>query len=333
MEHSLCCMNNQMSKSRGARKRTKSNVWWVIAVPAIWDEMSKEMMKYCAKEAGMVYFSLGSEPVCTAFHVLQNCDIKLNSRGPTRFIVLDCGGGIVDAAYIQVSEDKHNIQQLHYSEGIRAGGLDIDDKFEEILQKLLSTEIYELMGNKAFWVKQRAEFMASKFLLSLPNQGFDNYTTTWNVNLAPVVVSKLRKWSKSKKKDKDKYEKLKALKKTIKEFEIEKYSLNNEDEKDNNDMVKAFELSQGHNQLQIKKDGWKWLHEEVLRKVVDFLRKSCNHAAVSSCNHIILSGGFAKSNYLRDRLQKEFSSKQFLIPSDPHLAVVKGICIDISDLA
>ena len=59
--------------------------------------MRKEMMNYCAKQAGMEYFSFGSEPICTVFHVLQNCDVKLNPKGPTKFIVLDCGGGTVDS--------------------------------------------------------------------------------------------------------------------------------------------------------------------------------------------------------------------------------------------
>ncbi len=123
MNHSLKVIN-AFNKLAGWNSINATQVYWVISVPAIWDEMSKEMMKDCACKAGMKYFSLGSEPTCTVFHVLNNTDIKLNSKlGNNQFIVLDCGGGTVDASCVEIRADTGQVNELHFSEGIRCGGL------------------------------------------------------------------------------------------------------------------------------------------------------------------------------------------------------------------
>ncbi len=49
-----------------------------------------------------------------------------------------------------------------------------------------------------------------------------------------------------------------------------------------------------------------------------------NVGKISECDNIILSGGFANSEYLKIRLYKEFPGKTFYVPKHPHLAVAKG---------
>eukprot|EP01083_Nonionella_stella_P274820 933090_1 len=62
MEHSLKVING-FNKLAAVDEITINKIFWIISVPAIWDEMSKEMMKYCANKAGMEHFELGSEPI------------------------------------------------------------------------------------------------------------------------------------------------------------------------------------------------------------------------------------------------------------------------------
>eukprot|EP01083_Nonionella_stella_P274819 933089_1 len=80
MRHSLNYING-LNKLAGIDLINNKQVFWVISVPAIWDEMSKEMMKYCASSAGMVHFELGSEPIVSTFHVLnsQGKDFRLRA--------------------------------------------------------------------------------------------------------------------------------------------------------------------------------------------------------------------------------------------------------------
>jgi len=57
---------------------------------------------------------------------------------------------------------------------------------------------------------------------------------------------------------------------------------------------------------------------------VQFVRKLCAHSELQGVNQVILSGGFANSGYLKQRLLTEFPRLHFYVPKHPHLAVVKG---------
>eukprot|EP01084_Bolivina_argentea_P057305 104706_1 len=121
MEHSLSAINDKHTLANIPIIESTKSIYWVMSVPAIWDEMSKEMMKHCARAAGMKYFSLGSEPICTVFHVLQGTDIQIknNKSNANQFIVLDCGGGTIDASMVSI-EDQY-INELHFGEGLFTG--------------------------------------------------------------------------------------------------------------------------------------------------------------------------------------------------------------------
>ena len=198
MQHSLGCINDMMAKLKGMRQVTPGNAFWVLSVPAIWDEMSKEMMKSCARRAGMRHFALGSEPICTVFHVLQKCEVKLSQRAnsKTKFVVLDCGGGTVDASCVEVSADKQGISELHFGEGLFCGGLAIDDKFNALLKQMLPRPLLHKV-RKGDWVRQRHIFVASKFTLPLQ---FDEFSECWNVEFAYSIKQQLSKLYKKRKK-------------------------------------------------------------------------------------------------------------------------------------
>ncbi len=58
----------------GGKEWTYDDVFWVISVPEIWDDMSMDLMKDCAKIAGMKHFELGKEPIMAAFAVLHTAN-------------------------------------------------------------------------------------------------------------------------------------------------------------------------------------------------------------------------------------------------------------------
>jgi len=115
----------------------------------------------------------------------------------------------------------------------------------------------------------------------------------------------------------------------IEKYEIIDYDDNdNEDEKekeqkqDENKKCGAFKL--GRSNLKINKKGWLYLHEQVLLKIINFVKELFGEPMVSGCDKVIVVGGFANSKYLISRLLKEFPKKKFFTPRQPHLAVVKG---------
>ena len=116
------------------------DIFWVLCVPAVWDGLSCEMMRSCAKNAGMTHLELGLEPIASTFHVL-------NSRGQDfvkwneQFMVLDCGGRNTDAACFKILSQNSDLAELHLVDGIRAGALDVDEKFQALLAALFPKEI------------------------------------------------------------------------------------------------------------------------------------------------------------------------------------------------
>ena len=140
MQHSLGYING-FNKLAGISQIDKNKVFWVISVPAIWDEMSKEMMKSCARKAGMARFELGSEPIVSTFYVLNTQGKDFRLRAHDKLMILDCGGGTIDAACIEIETSSWDLSELHHGDGIRAGGLDVDKKFIDLIQNLLPEDV------------------------------------------------------------------------------------------------------------------------------------------------------------------------------------------------
>ena len=102
-------------------------------------------MKKCAKGAGMKHFELGSEPIVSTFHVMnaQGKDFRL--RPHDKIMILDCGGGTIDAACIEIQSTQFDLSELHHGDGIRAGGLDVDNEFMKLLNELLPEDVVSLV--------------------------------------------------------------------------------------------------------------------------------------------------------------------------------------------
>ncbi len=64
----------EKASEKSGKEWTPDDVFWVISVPEIWDDMSMYLMKDCAKIAGMKYFELGKEPIMAACAVRHTAD-------------------------------------------------------------------------------------------------------------------------------------------------------------------------------------------------------------------------------------------------------------------
>ena len=307
MLHTLKVINGY-NKLAGIPQLSLAKIFWVISVPAIWDEMSKEMMKSCARKAGMKHFELGSEPIVSTFHVLNSKGKDFSLKPHDKIMILDCGGGTIDAACIEVESKDYDLSELHHGDGIRAGGLDVDQKFIDTLNQLLPKNIIDPIKTKQppQWMRQKQEFIMSKFTCK-PEEL--EKTEGWNVPFCYGLNIALKKVKTKQRKV------YKDIKKNIEQYQVMDFV-------ENKNVDGVFKL--GRTNLKISNTGWLYLHEEVLVKVVTFVKDLFDHAMLSGCEKIIVVGGFARSQYLLNRLIKELPNKQFFTPRQPHLAVVKG---------
>eukprot|EP01083_Nonionella_stella_P067552 178741_1 len=318
VEHSLGFIN-ELNTLAGLPICSEVDNYWIVSVPAVWDSMSKELMKTCIERSGVTHFELCSECVASAFHVLSMSTQDLGNID--EMLVLDCGGCTVDGSYIRRGSREYELYEFRYGDGLRAGSLDIDSKFVRLLDELLPKHITSRVRSEqpAQWVRQKNEFVLAKLSCPLDFEGEGDY---WNVPFCYGINSHLNKMRRQMRRNKDTA--YKNLRKHICEFDIPDHVNRDDDHKETepNMVSKCFAL--GRATLKINKNGWLYLHDDVLSKIVSFVRKLFSNKNMTQCKNIVLCGGFANSKYLGARLQAELPNKYICIARQPHLSVVKG---------
>ena len=363
-------MEQTMKEINNARTLAKQekidiiNVFWVITVPAIWDEMSMEIMKLCARKAGMIELELGMEPVTSTFYALNADKENIRISSGSKFIVLDCGGGTIDASCMKIVNINNDMSELYHGDGIMCGGLKVDQKFLEYFEELFPKDII-LKGKvkkPGHWVKQRKEFVQSRWFVP-----YDLGLRTYNVSLAftfATYVGKLDKTSRKNKKQARRQNKTEyddpfgdLAKKIlnwrpnnyneyVKEFRkdkryidiIQKYNDNieienkNDDDDDEKNVIINYEnvtnlgplFKLSKGKLEVTQLGWDILHYDTVKEVSNFLGKLLKHPGVDAVRNVILVGGFAKSIFLRQRLATDHRNIKFSSSNQAQLAVCIG---------
>ncbi|XP_061194704.1 heat shock 70 kDa protein 12A-like [Saccostrea echinata] len=125
------------------------DVAWVLTVPAIWDEPAKQFMEEAAEKAGIpkAYLMICLEPeaaaiYCKCLPIEKGGDCLSAMQPGRRFIVLDAGGGTIDMAIQEVTEDG-KLQEIDRAQGGDWGGIYVDAQFKEMLEEIVSKPIFE----------------------------------------------------------------------------------------------------------------------------------------------------------------------------------------------
>eukprot|EP01084_Bolivina_argentea_P124749 221038_1 len=131
----------------------------------------------------MIHFELGSEAIASIFHVLnaQGKDFRLQKD--EKVIVLDCGGGTIDASCISM-KSSFDLLELPFGDSIRTNELEIVKEFMKLLCELLPSDI---IIDSDQWKRQKQEFILAK------NQCPADLYTRWNVPFCFRINSLLSK--------------------------------------------------------------------------------------------------------------------------------------------
>jgi hypothetical protein len=139
-EHALSVVRNHV----GDAVFSRDSVQWCVTVPSIWDENSKQQMKACMVNAGLVgeieAVKVVLEPEAASFHCHQilredRKDVSLNTKD--KILVADVGGGTVDIVVQELVGNSQNYQvkELTESSGGLCGGTFIDESFLRFFSK------------------------------------------------------------------------------------------------------------------------------------------------------------------------------------------------------
>jgi len=277
---------------------TSDDVGWMITIPAIWTDEARQFMREAATNAGLTKNRLVLEPEAAALYAInqQLClgnTFSMEKLGPgCKYIVADLGGGTIDMCVHEILDDG-NLRELYRATGGHAGGSKVNEEFLRFLKTFLGSDALEIFARDF-----PHEYQELQSKIEDKKCRFTNSSDAITLNLDKDLIS---------------IAKVHCRKDESIEQKIAGSSFG--------DAVSY--RSQG-NRLKIDKSVVKEIFQPSVKTIIQCLKKilaECSHDNIST---LLLVGGYAESDYVRDTIQTSLPDMQIIKVEDGHLAVVKG---------
>lgn len=282
-----------------------NDIRWVLTVPAIWNDGSKQFMREAAEMAGikrenlvialepeaasLFCMHLPVEKMAIEGNVADSMSISPFSKG-TKYMVVDVGGGTVDITLHEVVEE-NKLKELDSANGGAWGGTRVDAAYENFLKKITDDDIFKVFQLKAAedLIDLYREFETKKRNVVAGKKGRETIKI-------PVRLSEI-------------YEE--EAHKTIKTRVSEIPELNGK-------------VSWMGDKVRLDMEIVKSWYDESCQNIVKHIKEMFKHPKSAGVNTILLVGGFSESPMLQDALKENFKDKRIIIPEDAGLVVLKG---------
>ncbi len=275
-----------------------AKVLWVLTVPAIWPESSKQLMRRAAHMAGLIESEVSArlvlalEPECAAIHCQETLDFL---KKGVRYAVVDCGGGTIDTTVyvVETAPPRLDLQELHRAGGGGWGSTRIDAKFVEFLRELLG-EHHECLQDNSFALFELLTNVWEERKVRFGREQLSNPSGTVSINITAI---------------------LKQLPSVSVRSSVEAFNVRHPETP-----LRVV----GSSNLKIPVSLMRSFYEDVLghirRHVSELL------ATVKDVRYLLLVGGFADSALLQDMVKEEAERRgaELIIPPRPWLAIVLG---------
>ncbi|XP_069122352.1 heat shock 70 kDa protein 12A-like [Argopecten irradians] len=289
-------MIESMSKSGACGT---SDILWVITVPAIFSDASKEFMQEAAVEAGIrkdyLIISLESEAAfiyCKHLPLDQrgNDGLKAFTSG-SKYLVLDAGGETVDITLHEIQKDG-SMDVIEKTSVGDWGGTKVDRAYQDLL--------LEIVGNVAFY-----RFRESKSDMSELFRYFEAKKRAVRPNTPGDIISF---WIPA------------ALEEACENANDTKI-----DEMINSDHYFMDNLDFVHNRyLKVNGDRAVALFKEPVEHIVSHLENMLKKPSATEVKTILVVGGFSESLVLQEKLKLNFSNLRVITSKDAGMAVLSG---------
>eukprot|EP01083_Nonionella_stella_P070010 187030_1 len=277
----------------GDQALKEDEILWALSTPSIWDDASRGAFKKCVINAGMTDHVIGLEPEFALFCMSKVDEADFLDSDESRIsIVLDCGGGTVDATCIEIVGGGATMEETLPRKGIDVGSLDLDKEYYRMLEGVLGSEFIAQFKQEqphhwnglqtSFWkakhiVDTTEEFIDAGVHVEVPRAFWKLVKTKFNVN------------------DGDLEEHVTNL--------FQKYCTNRYGEAHKD----YIEYDEEDDSINIQIPVWNDFHKSVLDKICDFVGSLLSEDSMDECEHVILVGGFSQSKLLKQRLESQFS--------------------------
>ncbi|XP_060592446.1 heat shock 70 kDa protein 12A-like isoform X2 [Ruditapes philippinarum] len=280
-----------------------SEIRWVLTVPAIWNDTSKQFMREAAVKAGILdeHLLIALEPeaasLCCRHLPMKtigagSCNFETFAPG-SKYVVFDAGGGTVDITVHEV-QPSGSLKELYKANGGNWGGTFIDKAFRNLLADIVGNDV---MDN--FQATQMMDYIDLFREFEGKKRNFKNEMTGKITFKVPLALAEEFKQKKGK-----------EIKDHIK----------------NNPMYENSIYMFGE-RLRIEAHVAKGLYADACNSVAEHLKTLFTEDQVKDVPTILMVGGFSESPMLQDVIKRTMPDKTIIIPADPGLAVLKGAVI------
>ncbi|XP_060592450.1 heat shock 70 kDa protein 12A-like [Ruditapes philippinarum] len=282
---------------------TDTDIRWVLTVPAIWNDTSKQFMREAAQLAGIKSEQLliALEPeaasLCCRYlpmNTIKGCSGGFLPFGPrSKYLVFDAGGGTVDITVHEV-QPNGSLKELYKANGGNWGGTYIDIAFRNLLADIVGNDVMD-----DFQATQMMDYIDLFREFEVKKRNFKNEMTEKINFKVPIALS-------------DNFSKKKG--KAIKDH------INTKPQYDK----KIIWIG---DKLRMEADVAKGLFKETCESVAKHLKELFRQGQVKDVPTILMVGGFSESPMLQTVLRDTMPDKKIIIPADAGLVVLKGAVI------
>lgn len=279
----------ELKKQRGSIEET--DIFYVLTIPAIWDDSAKQFMRETAIEAEIDTnrLKLALEPEAASIWCQrENEEIRITLAQPViKYMVVDLGGGTADITVHEKVEDG-SLKEICKANGGPWGGMYVDKNYLKFYEQIFGERAMEclLKEDKYGYIDLLRSFETKK----------RSITSNSNQRVVLDIPSILGEESE-------------------KEMPIERRieSLN----------LKEKPLIK-HGRLHVNSDIVHRWFEEPVTKLLERVRRILLKPKIKDVSTILLVGGFSVSKYVQERFKEDFPNQHIIVPSEADLAVLKG---------
>ncbi|KAN0033496.1 hypothetical protein ACTA71_007183 [Dictyostelium dimigraforme] len=290
--------DSAMEKINGmsSTKVHQGDIQWVITIPAIWDDSSKQVMRTCANDAGLcskddkLSLMFSFEPEAGALDCIFESSNGYSVLVGQKFMVIDNGGGTSDIiAYEQLDGGK--LKTISRPFGGDFGSNRVNKNFRLFLKELLGKEVFKKRKNSPHF-----QDIFDKFELL-------KKTYTNDLNIFCLAVSTMASFHQNG----EWFEK-----------KVQEYNSKNKS---------TLRYSPKRERLIFPRELFFSFFQPLFNKITDSIKMEMeSNEEIKKLDYIFLIGGFNENIDLQEHIKSEleFTGAKFIIPKKAGSCVVKG---------
>ncbi|XP_062593077.1 heat shock 70 kDa protein 12A-like [Saccostrea cucullata] len=298
--HAIKFMKNHLvdSLKQKGTSIVEEEIFWVLTVPAIWDDPAKQFMRTAAEMAGLngSKLTIALEPEaasiwCTHLPVekLHGSEGKISTfQEGSKYLVLDAGGGTIDITVHEVKAEG-KLKELERASGGDWGGTSVDKAFKKMLCDILGGEgamegyihrytgdYIELLRDFEIKKRKRTDTTEGKITLKIPVTFMDTFSDIRSLTNQSVYKQGI-KWEADK--------------------------------------------------LRIDSKTFDGFFKPACKGIIEHVNELLRLPKVRGIEFILMVGGFSESPVLQDAMKKAFPNLKIIVPQEAGLVVLKGAAL------